>query len=874
MQQSLRIGRILGTMGQVAAAGALVLVAGCASRVDVGEGPAPMSPSGPEVTTLPRPVRTAPPARLVNDGDVVWGEARAEIIETGRVRQVEEQAWGGLPTPVKNMLPTHVKPGGSTAGAPNALEVGQVLDEPRTITEMMFPTISATGWVPPDPTLAVSPTHVLVTVNQDIAWYTRAGAQQFRSNLGSPGNPGFFEPLGAQNFVFDPKVIYDHYAQRFVVLALEVYNSTEAWITFAVSDDSDPNGTWYKYRTDAVLDIGTNTVWWDFPGIGYDQNAYYVTGNLFSLPSGGSYGGAGIRIFNKAPLLTGGTATYSTLRIAGAYTVMPALHFGNPSVPYFVDPTSSTNVRVYAVTNPLTSPTIATTNVTVPSTTGAIEAPTRNGNPLSNADITMPYWRNGRLSMIQNASVSGRNVARWHEFNTNNWPTSGSVTRVQSGDVDAGLDYHTLFPAIASNANGDLGVVIGRTSASERVGVAVAGRRAADPVGRMGYPVIVKAGDRDGGGRWGDYQAVAVDPVDDTTFWVIGEYLPSGSGWQNWVTSFRVSDQSLCHPIPDSLGAIQTTTPRTIDVLANDWHSTAAVMTIDTFATTSTRGGTIIRSVGTGPGGRDQLVYTPPATLPNGADSFSYTVRDPSGNTASAAVVATLYNPATYRAPDAPIATRGGVRVRYYDLNAPTVLPDFSTLNPFAEDVVPQINYPSGGGTFATSTRSDNIGAVFEGYVDVPATDLYTFYTNSDDGSKLYLGGQLIVNNDGAHGMVERGSSLQGLRAGKHRVRVEFFEGGGSQGLIVSYEGQNLAKQVIPSVRWSIDRCVADVDNGTGSGVPDGGVTIDDLLYYLSIFEAGLSSADVDDGSGTGTRDGGVTIDDLLFYLVRFEAGC
>jgi hypothetical protein len=67
---------------------------------------------------------------------------------------------------------------------------------------------------------------------------------------------------------------------------------------------------------------------------------------------------------------------------------------------------------------------------------------------------------------------------------------------------------------------------------------------------------------------------------------------------------------------------------------------------------------------------------------------------------------------------------------------------------------------------------------------------------------------------------------------------------------------------------------VADVDNGTGSGVPDGGVTIDDLLYYLSIFEAGLSSADVDDGSGTGTRDGGVTIDDLLFYLVRFEAGC
>lgn len=68
--------------------------------------------------------------------------------------------------------------------------------------------------------------------------------------------------------------------------------------------------------------------------------------------------------------------------------------------------------------------------------------------------------------------------------------------------------------------------------------------------------------------------------------------------------------------------------------------------------------------------------------------------------------------------------------------------------------------------------------------------------------------------------------------------------------------------------------CVADVDDGTGTGSPDGGVTTDDLLYYLYIFERGTIAADVDDGSGTGALDGGVTIDDLLYYLVRFEAGC
>ncbi len=68
--------------------------------------------------------------------------------------------------------------------------------------------------------------------------------------------------------------------------------------------------------------------------------------------------------------------------------------------------------------------------------------------------------------------------------------------------------------------------------------------------------------------------------------------------------------------------------------------------------------------------------------------------------------------------------------------------------------------------------------------------------------------------------------------------------------------------------------CVADVDDGTGTGTPDGGVTIDDLLYYLNIFNLGSIAADVDDGSGTGTQDGGVTIDDLLYFLTRFNAGC
>ncbi len=66
----------------------------------------------------------------------------------------------------------------------------------------------------------------------------------------------------------------------------------------------------------------------------------------------------------------------------------------------------------------------------------------------------------------------------------------------------------------------------------------------------------------------------------------------------------------------------------------------------------------------------------------------------------------------------------------------------------------------------------------------------------------------------------------------------------------------------------------ADVDDGSGTGTPDGGVTLDDLLYFIDAFENGDLAADIDDGSETGTPDGGVTLDDLIYFLKLFEGGC
>jgi hypothetical protein len=73
--------------------------------------------------------------------------------------------------------------------------------------------------------------------------------------------------------------------------------------------------------------------------------------------------------------------------------------------------------------------------------------------------------------------------------------------------------------------------------------------------------------------------------------------------------------------------------------------------------------------------------------------------------------------------------------------------------------------------------------------------------------------------------------------------------------------------------------CPADLDNDgslSNGGVRDDAVDINDMLFFLSAFEAGHAGADLDnDGDpAAGTPDGAVTVDDLLYFLVRFEGGC
>ncbi|WP_193212621.1 LamG-like jellyroll fold domain-containing protein [Luteolibacter marinus] len=72
-------------------------------------------------------------------------------------------------------------------------------------------------------------------------------------------------------------------------------------------------------------------------------------------------------------------------------------------------------------------------------------------------------------------------------------------------------------------------------------------------------------------------------------------------------------------------------TPVRIDVLGNDSDSNGEAISLLSFDDVSSAGGSLERSAGTGPGGRDEVLYTPPAGLSAGTDWFRYRIVDASG---------------------------------------------------------------------------------------------------------------------------------------------------------------------------------------------------------------------------------------------------
>jgi len=118
-------------------------------------------------------------------------------------------------------------------------------------------------------------------------------------------------------------------------------------------------------------------------------------------------------------------------------------------------------------------------------------------------------------------------------------------------------------------------------------------------------------------------------------------------------------------------------------------------------------------------------------------------------------------------------------------------LPDFNSLKPVSSGA-------SQGFDIAAAGQKDAFGLVFEGLVEVRQDGAYVFYTESDDGSRLMIGDEVVADNDGCHAMRLAGGEVN-LKAGLHRIRVEYFDKAGGEGLVVSWKGPGIPRQPIPA---------------------------------------------------------------------------
>lgn len=151
----------------------------------------------------------------------------------------------------------------------------------KTQTDITAPEI-LTGWegnimtayVPNDNDLAISNDGLIVSVmNSNIYMYDSIGTFLFTTSLAA-----FSDTLGIIDSKFDPKVMYDPRADRFVLLYLAGFDPENTHIIIAFSQTSDPTGAWNLYALPG--NPKDNDRWTDFPMFALTEEELFLTINL------------------------------------------------------------------------------------------------------------------------------------------------------------------------------------------------------------------------------------------------------------------------------------------------------------------------------------------------------------------------------------------------------------------------------------------------------------------------------------------------------------------------------------------------------------------------------------------------------------------
>jgi len=427
---------------------------------------------------------------------------------------------------------------------------------------------ASSGSTPTDPTGAVGPNHFVNSWNSAFRIWDKAGNPLTAvASLGTilPGTAG------------DPIVIYDRYADRFLIT--EFYSNG---FDVAISQGANPvTSGWYVYR------FPTST-FPDYPKFSVWSDGYYITANKNSGSAGTSQV---VFVLDRAKMLVGNvTATmqgfplpsiitsgfYSPLGFnANGPTPPPA---GNVPIVYMQDNSwagvATDHLKIWSINVNWVTPASSTISAPQILNTQPFDGLFDGGSfsnlpqPPGGSDIdalqaTMMYMAQYRRFPTYNTVVLNFVVdlngadnysgIRWFELRQT---TDGAPwTIYQEGTYSAPGGRSAFCGNMCMDKNGSIGLAYTIVNTSTFPSLRFTGRRATDPLGTMtlAEEVIATGTQVDPSSRYGDYAQMTIDPNDDLTLWSIGEYFNGGR--KNQVGVFKIDIA------PTAQFSASTTTP-------------------------------------------------------------------------------------------------------------------------------------------------------------------------------------------------------------------------------------------------------------------------------------------------------------------------
>lgn len=429
----------------------------------------------------------------------------------------------------------------------------------QPLTLKSFNGIVETNSIPPDPYIAVGPRHILSQVNTAFAISDKNG-----NRLKTIDATNWYQSALASVGPFDPKVIYDHYAKRWVMVWLDTDAGTQRGnLLISVSDDDDPTGSWYNWVVPSTVNGTTpSNNWSDYQGVGYDKDAIYITSNQFDFnTAGNTFQYSKIRIIPKTALYANTGAAFpffdiwdirNPLNSQRIFSLRPSRSYSDTSAFYLVHLLNGTSngAYLYKLENVTTTPTMTGYGVSIKTYTitntanqlgGGSPALEAGGGSLRNE----PVIKDGRIHFVHavnNPTYPGYSALHYMQINL--------ATMKTVEDVIYGANkYYFIYPALAVDKNNNVALTYSRSGDSAYAGAYYTAKLANTTNfipsvtmqhGKANY-VKTFGGTRN---RWGDYTGMWLDPENDMSIWAFAEFVAGTNKWGTWTTELRLEPYS------------------------------------------------------------------------------------------------------------------------------------------------------------------------------------------------------------------------------------------------------------------------------------------------------------------------------------------